>query len=414
MKTSSMLLLPIALALFATVTLANVVVDLTNTGRFDASVGKDRPAMVEFYAPWCGHCKKLEPLYKDVAASFKNDPGRVLIGKVNADENKELGRRFGIKGYPTLKWFPFNSLEAEDYTGPRDVASMVKFINEKTGTNAKVKEPEPPKAVQLTASNFDKIVHDSKKDVLVEFYAPWCGHCKNLAPTYERVAEIYENDDDCVVAQMDADEATNKEVAQQYGVQSFPTIKFFPKSLDGSPKTPEEYPGGRTEDNFLNYMNGKCGIHRLSTGVLGDLAGRMPSLDSLASRFYNIDVGNTADRTSIVEEARKFYENAKTSVNATEAKNTAAAYYLKIMDKMLDNPSYVEKESTRLKKILAKHTSGASQLAAKKADDIKKRINVLSAFTKRQLKDRVDDAKIIAENAKGQAQIVADQIRDEL
>lgn len=395
--------LTLTLALAATAAFANVVVDLTNTQKFDLSVGKDRPALVEFYAPWCGHCKKLEPIYKEAAAAFDSDPGRVLIGKVNADENKELGKRFGVRGYPTLKWFPFNSLEAEDYTGARDVESIVAFINEKTGATAKVKEPEPPKTAQLTAANFDSIVHDPTKDVLVEFYAPWCGHCKNLAPIYERVAEIFSNDDDCVVAQMNADDTTNKPVAQQYGVRSFPTIKFFPRSTDGTAKTPQDYDSGRTEDDFLKFLNSKCGLHRLNTGLLGDLAGRLPSLDSLASRFFSTEVANVTGRTSIVEEAKQFFEGAKATVNATEAKNQAASYYLKIMDKMLGNPSYVEKESTRLKKILAKHTSGASPLAAKKADDIKRRINVLSAFTKRQLKDRADDAAI-----------KAGQIRDEL
>lgn len=395
------------LVLLASVAFANVVVDLTNTKKFDLSVGRDRPALVEFYAPWCGHCKKLEPVYAEAAAAFKDEPGKVLIAKVNADENKELGKRFGVKGYPTLKWFPFNSLEAEDYKGGRDVESIVKFINEKTGANGKIKAPEPPKtpkAVQLTASNFDSIVKDPSKDVLVEFYAPWCGHCKTLAPVYERIAEIYENDDDCVVAQMDADDPTNKPVARAHGVSSYPTIKFFSRAKDGATeKTAEDYPPGRKEEDFLKFLNSKCGLHRLSSGTLGDLAGRLPSLDALATRFYNTDVSNSTGRTSIVEEARRFFSEAQQTVNATAAKNQAAEYYIKIMDKMLDNPSYVEKEATRLKKILAKHASGASQLAARKADELKKRVNVLSAFSKRQLKDRADDARIKAE-----------QIRDEL
>lgn len=51
---------------------------------------------------------------------------------------------------------------------------------------------EAPTAVTvLTPDNFDKIVMDPTKDVLVEFYAPWCGHCKSLAPIYEKVAATY-------------------------------------------------------------------------------------------------------------------------------------------------------------------------------------------------------------------------------
>lgn len=121
----------------------------------------------------CGHCKKLAPIYEQVAASFKDQPGRVLIGKVDADANKALGKRFGISGYPTLKWFPFNSTEPEDYKGPRDLESIVSFINEKAGTRGKITLPPPPSAKQLNAGNFKNIVLDPTKDVLVEFYAPW-------------------------------------------------------------------------------------------------------------------------------------------------------------------------------------------------------------------------------------------------
>jgi len=50
--------------------------------------------------------------------------------------------------------------------------------------------------ITLTDSTFDKVVKDPTKDVLVEFYAPWCGHCKNLAPVWEALAKTFVNDKD--------------------------------------------------------------------------------------------------------------------------------------------------------------------------------------------------------------------------
>lgn len=61
------------------------------------------------------------------------------------------------------------------------------FLNQKAGTNARIKEA-PTAVTVLTDDNFDSIVKDSTKNVLVEFYAPWCGHCKSLAPIYEKLA----------------------------------------------------------------------------------------------------------------------------------------------------------------------------------------------------------------------------------
>lgn len=144
------LLYPLALALLATLSLANVVVDLTQTAKFDVSVGQDRPALVAFTAPWCGHCKKLHPVYEEVAAAYSSQPGRVLIANVNADENKELGKRHEIKGFPTIKYFPANSptTESETYSGPRTVEALVAFIDGKVGTKGKVKQPPPPAVKQ--------------------------------------------------------------------------------------------------------------------------------------------------------------------------------------------------------------------------------------------------------------------------
>jgi protein disulfide-isomerase A6 len=202
------------------------VLDLTSSADFDAAIGKGQGALVEFFAPWCGHCKKLAPTFEELASAFTSKKASVVIAKVDADKNRELGQRFGVKGFPTLMWFKPNSLTPETYTGPRDLAGLTRYVEEMSGAKTSVfeKAAPPPKAVQLSAANFDSIVMDAEKDVFVEFYAPWCGHCKNLAPIYEKVAGAFADESNCVVAQMDADNADNKAFATKYGVSGYPTL----------------------------------------------------------------------------------------------------------------------------------------------------------------------------------------------
>ena len=72
--------------------------------------------IVEFYAPWCGHCQRLTPEYTKAAKALK---GVVKIGAVNADEHKSLGGQYQVQGFPTIKIFGVNKNKPEDYQGER-------------------------------------------------------------------------------------------------------------------------------------------------------------------------------------------------------------------------------------------------------------------------------------------------------
>merc|ERR1739836_312045 len=98
----------------------------------------------------------------------------------------------------------------------------------------------------LVGSNFNEIARDKTKTVLVEFYAPWCGHCKQLAPIYDSLAEKFADKTEFVVTKMDA---TLNEL-EDIKIQSFPTIKLFPKDSDEV----IDYSGERTLDAMAKFL----------------------------------------------------------------------------------------------------------------------------------------------------------------
>ncbi|KAL2866361.1 protein disulfide isomerase PDI1 [Aspergillus lucknowensis] len=110
----------------------------------------------------------------------------------------------------------------------------------------------------VVAHSYKDLVIENDKDVLLEFYAPWCGHCKALAPKYDELARLYADNEEfnskVTVAKIDA---TANDVPDS--ITGFPTIKLFPA---GSKDTPIEYSGSRTVEDLANFVkeNGKYSI----------------------------------------------------------------------------------------------------------------------------------------------------------
>ncbi|XP_022953438.1 probable protein disulfide-isomerase A6 [Cucurbita moschata] len=347
-----------ALALFLSSAVADDVVVLTEEN-FEDEVGQDRGALVEFYAPWCGHCKKLAPDYEKLGSSFKKAKS-VLIGKVDCDEHKGVCSKYGVSGYPTIQWFPKGSLEPQKYEGPRTAEALAEFVNSLGGTNVKISSI-PSIVVVLSPDNFNEIVLDSSKDVLVEFYAPWCGHCKNLAPIYEKVAAAFKLENDVVIANLDADKY--KDLAEKYGISGFPTLKFFPKgNKDG-----EDYDGGRDVGDFVNFINEKTGTNRDVKGQLTTNAGIVASLDSLVKEFV-----------AASDDAEKKIVYSKMEEEVGKLSGSPAKYgkiYLKSAKKCLEKGGdYAKSEIERIQRILEKAVSPA------KADEFTLKKNILSSF----------------------------------
>ena len=152
---------------------AEAVIDIT-PDTFDSTVLSGVPSLVEFFAPWCGHCKKLAPVYEELAGSFSTQSSKVKIGKVDGDAHKELSKEFGVSGFPTIKFFDGTSKEPTDYKGGRDLESLQEFVQDNTGARPKKAAKLPSAVEMLTDKSFSGAI-GGDKDVLVAFTAPWCG-----------------------------------------------------------------------------------------------------------------------------------------------------------------------------------------------------------------------------------------------
>jgi len=101
----------------------------------------------------------------------------------------------------------------------------------------------------VVAKNYKDVVIDNDKDVLVEFYAPWCGHCKALAPKYEELGQLYQTDAFSKLVTIAKVDATANDVPDE--IQGFPTIKLFPA---GKKDAPVDYSGSRTIEDLVQFI----------------------------------------------------------------------------------------------------------------------------------------------------------------
>ena len=215
---------------------------------------KSKPALILFADD---RSPGFNAVYQQAAEQYKGEILFVISGTQNGIQAK-LAEFVGVTSdaAPTLRLLhPGEDMKKYVYEGDlnamtvADVKTYIDLFKAGSLRQHLKSEAEPSEQGALTVivgTNFERIVNDPTKDVFVKYYAPWCGHCKALAPTWEELAESVASVDDLVIAKFDA---TANEVAGLQ-IRGYPTLKFYPKDN----KAGIDYDGERDLAAFQDWL----------------------------------------------------------------------------------------------------------------------------------------------------------------
>ncbi|GFS11878.1 thioredoxin/protein disulfide isomerase [Elysia marginata] len=218
-----------------------------NDENFEATIATGA-FFVKFYAPWCGHCKKLAPTWDELAETFTKYKG-VSIAKIDCTRSTVICKQYEVRGYPTLLWFQDGKKIAK-YQGSRSHDALKEYTLtqlEAAGEekNTLESEEDVKSGVEdLTEENFKSFL--SSRLVFVKFFAPWCGHCKRLAPTWEELAGKVKNDE-VTIAKVDCTQ--HKSVCDENQVRGYPTLKIFRNG-----EFVADYKGSRSLEDLQQFV----------------------------------------------------------------------------------------------------------------------------------------------------------------
>ncbi|KAK7081976.1 DnaJ subfamily C member 10 [Halocaridina rubra] len=178
--------------------------------------------VVDYFANWCGHCINMAPEYRRFARMVANIP-ELNVASIDCAEHSHICRSQGISGYPTIMLYPSGSSgtwSGIKYNGwSRDADSFRQWAYSSL----------PSFTIDLDDGAYENLLH-SKTPWLVDFYAPWCGHCQVFAPNYEDVARALKGE--VKVGKLNCE--LYWRACNGAHVQVYPTVRLYPGATDGS------------------------------------------------------------------------------------------------------------------------------------------------------------------------------------
>ncbi|KAL2227780.1 UNVERIFIED_CONTAM: Protein disulfide isomerase-like 1-4 [Sesamum indicum] len=228
----------------------------------------------------------------------------VYLCSSKSEEDEDLSFLEQQEQKEAASWDDGRPRDYENYDDLED-DELSAYADEDGGYSAQ--EVDETHVVVLKESNFSDFIAKNRF-IMVEFYAPWCGHCQALAPEYAAAAEELK-DEAVVLAKVDATEEA--ELSQKFDVQGFPTVYFF---VDGVHKP---YPGQRTKDAIVAWLKKKIGpgLHNITT--IEEAERILADEDKLVLGFLDSLVGSESEElagASKLEDDVSFYQTTNPDV----------------------------------------------------------------------------------------------------
>ncbi|CAL4084368.1 unnamed protein product, partial [Meganyctiphanes norvegica] len=222
-------------------TLHPVVQDLDGEQFDDLILQKPRSKLyvVDYFANWCGPCNDMAPEYSRFARMVQNIPG-VKIIKIDCAKNSATCRQQSINSYPTIRLYGFGNY------GTRSFVQYDAWNRDAAGFRQWLQEYLPSKVTTL--SDMEDVL-DSSEPWIVDFYAPWCGHCQVFAPTFEDIATDLEG-------QVKAGKVNCQQhqwLCNKMHVNEYPTVRFYRGTVRGQKQNVYGYTMGTLTKDWIMY-----------------------------------------------------------------------------------------------------------------------------------------------------------------
>jgi len=241
---------------------------------------------IEHFSPYCGHCRRFAPTWESLVEDYgsQNDPG-IRLAQVNCAVHGDLCRENNVDGYPQMNLYRDGRF-VDTYKKAREFDLITAYLDEHIQPKAEpTPEPTPPPppppiipdpthdTKELIAETFklpdektynpsgnvvvlnDKLFADTVAEghVFVKFFAPWCGHCKKLAPIWTELARNMRGK--LTVAEVNCEE--QGALCREQGISGYPMLFYYPNGRDNK----MEYTGGRKLDQLVAFserLSGPC------------------------------------------------------------------------------------------------------------------------------------------------------------
>ncbi|KAF7301221.1 Leucyl aminopeptidase [Mycena indigotica] len=202
---------------------------------------------IEHFSPWCGHCRAFAPTWEKLVEMNK-DSESIQLAQVDCSVHGDLCTANGVGGYPQMNIYRDGQF-VEKFKGSRDLDLLNEFLNKH-----KPRSPPPPppptvtlnkngEVAVLTPDSFQGMVEQGP--AFIKFYAPWCGHCKKLAPIWKQLGKIMQSK--VTIGEVDCE--ANEKFCKAQGISGYPTLVYYPPSGEKS-----EYSGGRKLEQLKAFV----------------------------------------------------------------------------------------------------------------------------------------------------------------